>query len=54
MEVVLVDADEELVHLPVGPETVHLQSDQVGAVSELTVRSVGRDGKEQWEVTLME
>lgn len=41
MEVVLVDLDEKLVHQPVGPEAVHLQGHQVGAVCQVSVESTG-------------
>lgn len=41
VEVVFVDPDEELVHQPVGPEALHLQSHQVGAVRQLPVQPAG-------------
>ena len=43
VEVVSMDPDEEVVHQPVGPDAVHFQCHQEGAVGQLTV-SPGGDG----------
>lgn len=47
VEVVPVHLDEELVHQPVGPETLHLLGHQEGAVGQLSVQPAGGGGEKE-------
>lgn len=47
VEVVPVHLDEELVHQPVGPETLHLLGHQEGAVGQFSVQPAGGGGEKK-------